>query len=167
MEQLVYRLATSNDLDDLMNVVTQCIQKMNKVGIDQWDDEYPRREDFENDVIAEELYVSTVDSEIIAFASLNSYQEPEYANVDWRFHGEKIAVIHRLMVKPSFQGKKIANSLMSFLESEAVELGYSSMRLDAFSQNPGALKTYQNLGYSRVGEVEFRKGKFVCFEKKL
>jgi hypothetical protein len=33
--------------------------------------------------------------------------------------------------------------------------------------NPRALRLYHGLGYQRAGEVTFRKGSFVCFEKRL
>lgn len=41
------------------------------------------------------------------------------------------------------------------------------IRLDAFTGNPRALKLYDGLGYRRSGYVTFRKGLFVCFEKRL
>lgn len=40
-------------------------------------------------------------------------------------------------------------------------------RLDAFTENPFALKLYDNLGYSRVGYADWRKGRFYLMEKYL
>lgn len=42
-----------------------------------------------------------------------------------------------------------------------------SIRLDAFSLNPYALKMYEALGYEKVGEINWRKGTFYLCEKKL
>ncbi|MDP4147194.1 MAG: GNAT family N-acetyltransferase, partial [Bacillota bacterium] len=39
--------------------------------------------------------------------------------------------------------------------------------LDVFSLNPFALKMYYKQGYIKVGEVNWRKGKFYLMEKKL
>jgi RimJ/RimL family protein N-acetyltransferase len=41
------------------------------------------------------------------------------------------------------------------------------MRLDAFSENPRALRVYDRDGYRRAGQVRLRKGTFICFEKAL
>ncbi len=45
--------------------------------------------------------------------------------------------------------------------------GIESVRLDAFSLNPYALRMYEGLGYKKVGEANWRKGLFYLFEKNL
>ncbi len=54
---------------------------------------------------------------------------------------------------------------MDFSEKLAVESGYRSIRLDAFKKNPIAIKFYQDLEYFPAGSVQFRKDRFICFEK--
>jgi ribosomal protein S18 acetylase RimI-like enzyme len=46
-------------------------------------------------------------------------------------------------------------------------MNIDTVRLDAFSHNPAALKLYRRLNYCEVGFVDFRKGRFILFEKKL
>lgn len=50
---------------------------------------------------------------------------------------------------------------------EDIRQGTYSLRLDAFSENPFALKLYRSLGYRETGTAVFRKGKFYLFEKNL
>jgi ribosomal protein S18 acetylase RimI-like enzyme len=58
---------------------------------------------------------------------------------------------------------------MDFAENYAIENNYTSIRLDAFSNNPRALRFYENRDYQRRGEVFFpgRELPFYCFEKIL
>ena len=48
-----------------------------------------------------------------------------------------------------------------FLKGEGIE----TIRVDAFSLNPFALKMYEKAGYSKVGEANWWKGLFYLFEK--
>ncbi|MFY9925456.1 MAG: GNAT family N-acetyltransferase, partial [Opitutaceae bacterium] len=64
-------------------------------------------------------------------------------------------------------GKGNARILMGHLEVEAQQRGCHGIRLDAYLRNPAALKLYVTLGYRRAGLVEFRKGSFACYEKRL
>lgn len=49
----------------------------------------------------------------------------------------------------------------------ALKNGNSSIKLDAFTQNPIALSLYEKLGYKVKGYADWRKGKFVLMEKVL
>jgi hypothetical protein len=56
---------------------------------------------------------------------------------------------------------------MIMIEELLRKEGIQSIRLDAFSLNPYALKMYGALGYQKVGETNWRKGLFYLLEKKL
>lgn len=56
---------------------------------------------------------------------------------------------------------------MQYIEKEVSSMGFQAIRLDAFTENPFALKLYDNLGYSRVGYADWRKGRFYLMEKYL
>jgi ribosomal protein S18 acetylase RimI-like enzyme len=141
---------------------------MREMGIDQWDDVYPSRETLLSDVRERTMYVAFTDTVIlVGVVVLNEYQNPEYADVSWTFDAGRAAVVHRLMVAPSYQRRGIARDLMAFAEDRARELGHDAIRLDAFTNNAGALSLYHSLGYHDAGGVTFRKGPFRCFEKSL
>jgi GNAT superfamily N-acetyltransferase len=141
---------------------------MREAGIDQWDDVYPNQATVRSDVDQGTMYLAFVDGATLAGAAvLNEYQNSEYSNVRWTIDGVRIAVVHRLMVDPRHQGRGIAREFMSTIEERARVLGYGAIRLDAFSANPRALRLYHGLGYHDAGSVEFRKGLFRCFEKRL
>ena len=151
-----------------MQLVRNCIADMRQAGIDQWDDIYPADATILADAREGTLYLASLDAEHLAGALvINDYQNPEYSEVPWTIDGARVAVVHRLMVDPRYQGRGIARELMRFAETRAGELGYGAIRLDAFSANPRALRLYHGLGYHDAGCVTFRKGVFRCFEKSL
>ena len=76
-------------------------------------------------------------------------------------------VIHRLCVNPKFQNQGIGTQTMKHIEKQVLSKGIDVIRLDAFTLNPFALKMYEKLGYTKVGDVNWRKGKFHLMEKKL
>ncbi|MGD8282175.1 MAG: GNAT family N-acetyltransferase [Gemmatimonadota bacterium] len=160
--------AAEADLPAVMMLVRRCIEEMRRRGIDQWDDIYPGRTRFAEDVNAGSLWIaSSHGADLVGVFTLDEHQDVEYADVPWRFEGPPVAVVHRLMVDPGVQGRGIARRLMRFAEERAIRLGYGVLRLDAFTRNPYALRLYRSLGYRYAGEVTFRKGRFRCFEKRL
>lgn len=165
---LLVRLATEANLDAVVLLLRDCVAAMRAEGIDQWDEIYPSRETLSSDIREGTLHLAYSDAATLVGAMvLNEHQNPEYAQVPWAFQDGRVAVVHRLMVAPSSQRKGIARWLMAFTEDRARELGYDAIRLDAFSENPRALRLYQDLGYHDAGSVTFRKGLFRCFEKRL
>ncbi|WP_422674184.1 GNAT family N-acetyltransferase [Caldifermentibacillus hisashii] len=68
---------------------------------------------------------------------------------------------------PKFQGAGIATKLLNFAEQFGKENNYSAIRLDSFTENKGACRLYEKRGYEKRGFVTYRKGDFICFEKKL
>ena len=157
---------TSVELDSVMALVGDAIHDMISNGIHQWDEAYPTRNIFEEDITAEELYCVKLDQTIVGVVALNNNQPFEYSRIRWS-ENDKPLIIHRLCIKPGFQRKGLAKLLMLFAENYAVEQHYSSIRLDAFTCNPKALGLYDSLNYIRKGIVEFRKRDFYCYEKVL
>jgi ribosomal protein S18 acetylase RimI-like enzyme len=141
---------------------------MNENGIPQWDDIYPSRETFKCDIEQESLFVAfTPGQKIAGCIVLNCFQDEEYKQINWEFTGGKIAVIHRLMVLPEYEGAGVAKDLLAFAEACAGRKGFEAVRLDMFKQNRRAVAFYKKHGYITRGTVQFRKGEFFCAEKIL
>jgi GNAT superfamily N-acetyltransferase len=162
------RPANARDLDPLLALLRACIDEMRAHGIEQWDEVYPARSTLSADIESAAGYVAAPsDGELAGYLVLNDQQNAEYSRVDWSIPSGRPAVVHRLMVHPARQHQGLGRLLMRFAERRAAELGYSVIRLDAFTANPRALRLYEALGYRDAGAVTFRKGIFRCFEKSL
>jgi len=161
-----FRPAEARDTDEVLALFAQAVAHMREAGIDQWDERYPSAELLRGDIESGEMYVLERGGDILSVVVINEDQDGEYAQGDWRCGG-RAAVIHRLCVHPRFQHQGVAAETMRRAERLIAERGCDCIRFDAFTQNPYALRLYERLGYRRAGEVSFRKGRFVLWEKAL
>ena len=162
---LKYRKATPNDIEEICSIVHTAVSVMERGNIFQWDDLYPAKEDFQEDVDQSQLYVGSVNGQIAVVYTLNQKCEKEYENGKWKYKDEPFYVVHRLCVNPIFQNKGIAKSTLLYIERQLMEIGIHVIRLDVFSNNPFALRLYNSLGYLKVGYADWRKGRFFLMEK--
>lgn len=162
-----FRKATREDLAEIMALFAAATQHMDELGIPQWDERYPTRDDIANDLTRGELYVGLLDGAIACSFTLSPRCDPEYADASWQYPTLSYSVIHRLCVHPDFQNRRIAAHAIRFMEDTLRRIGVQAVRLDAFSRNPYALRLYKRLGYQKIGEVTFRKGIFYFYEKRL
>ena len=66
-----FRKVSENDIEEICRLVKGAIDVMEKNGIPQWDEVYPAREDFLNDIKAESLYAGIIDGKIAVIFALN------------------------------------------------------------------------------------------------
>ena len=161
------RQAKPKESTKLMAVIKAASAAMLATGIDQWDEVYPNLDVLKGDIDKGDLFVLEEDGATKGMVVLNEFQDKEYADVRWRLTEGKPLVVHRLCVHPDHQGMGVAKRLMAFAENYALRNGYSSIRLDTFTQNPTSVALYAKLGYAKAGTVTFRKGVFYCFEKEV
>ena len=163
--QLQYRSGRPEDLPEICGLVEAAKHLMSEQGIDQWDDQYPVPADFEEDIRKGTLYLAIKDNVAAAIYVISEECEEEYHKWDWE--NEHPCIIHRLCVSPSFQNHGIGSAVLDHIETQLMEAGYDSVRLDVFTQNPYALRLYEKNGYVRRGHADWRKGRFLLMEKKL
>jgi ribosomal protein S18 acetylase RimI-like enzyme len=163
------RLATSDDIPNIMQIVRRVVPLMRASGNLQWDDRYPNPEVFAQDVQLSQLWVADVDGILAGMAAITTDQSPEYAQVGWDIH-ELAIVVHRIAVDPDFAGRGIAVALMQQAETVARERGIAKLRVDTNTQNQVTQRLFPKLGYTFAGEItlDFRPGlNFLCYEKQL
>ena len=161
-------LATQNELDRVKEIAEACAKNMIENNIFQWNDKYPSREIFKDDIKNKSLYVSKIDQEVVGCIMLSSFKDYVYKSVNWITPDEYNLYIHRLAVHPIFQKKGIARKMMDFAEDFAKSNNYISVRLDTFSQNPRNNKFYKSRGYNKLDDVYFPRQSefpFHCYEK--
>lgn len=161
------RLGTLSDIDEIYILVQKAIHHMERKGIHQWDEHYPTKDDFLEDIEKNTLYIAEENKRIIAIYTINQQCDDEYYDFVWDNPDESACILHRLCVSPDMQNKGIASKLLSHIEHQVREKGYSSIRLDVFSDNPYALKLYEKNNYKQRGYADWRKGRFYLLEKKL
>ena len=161
-------LATQNQLDRVKEIAEACAKNMIENNIFQWNDKYPSREIFKEDIKNKSLYVSKINQEVVGCIMFSSRKDDVYKTVNWITKDEYNLYIHRLAVHPIFQKRGIARKMMDFAEDFAKSNNYISIRLDTFSQNPRNNKFYKSRGYKKLDDVYFPKQSefpFHCYEK--
>lgn len=162
-----FSFADLSCLPELMDLYCAATKKMDERGIFQWDALYPDRQILLEDISRGLMQVGRVQNQIAVAFMLVECAEGDYEPAAWRYPEVRFIVLHRLCVHPAFQGQGIARQTMEYLEQSVRAQGVGTIRLDAFSQNPTALKLYESHGYEKAGEIMYRKGLFYLYEKKL
>lgn len=159
--------ASIEDIDSLMKITAACALHLTNNGIFQWNECYPNRQVFEDDVKRKELYIFKNEGEILGCVAISALMDEEYKPVEWLTLNENNVYIHRLAVHPDHQGKGLARKLMDFAEGKSKKENKSSIRLDTFSKNHRNQKFYEQRGYHRLGKIYFPKQSefpFYCYE---
>ncbi|MCR5342411.1 MAG: GNAT family N-acetyltransferase [Butyrivibrio sp.] len=171
-----YRLGRLEDVEEISRMVDSAKELMSSQGIEQWDEIYPAKEDFEDDIKKQTLYVAIddgtsensdklTDSNLAAIYVISTESDDAYNNASWEY--DNACIIHRLCVAPGQQNKGIGKKLLDKIEGQLVDMGFDSVRLDVFSENPFALRLYEKNGYEKRGHADWRKGRFYLMEKKI
>ncbi len=162
-----FRRANSEDLDEIAVLVDCAIKRMEREGILQWDDLYPTRQDFEEDIAKGILDIGLISGKIAVVYAVSEEYDEQYRNGKWRYENSVFKVVHRLCVHPDFQNRGVAGEALDRIEKTAAAEGTECIRLDVYSKNPYALKLYESKGYVKVGEANWRKGLFCLMEKRI
>ena len=164
---MVYRLAKKSDIDDVVKLVKAAIVQMEADGIYQWDDIYPAKEDFINDIEKKSLYLAIVSKKLAAIYVISAESDEAYKNATWESNDASAYILHSFCVSPDYQNKGIGKEVLAHIETQIYEMGYKSIRLDVFTENPYAQKLYRKSGYIVRGYADWRKGRFELMEKKI
>ncbi|SFL15349.1 Acetyltransferase (GNAT) family protein [Paenibacillus sp. 1_12] len=157
------------DLKAVKSLYTSVTRNLRQTGNYQWDWLYPNLFIMKNDLKSGHLFGVRDGKDIIAVIVVDDKQSEVYSSLDWQDCEGKAACIHRLAVHPDHQGKGLGKKLLQFAEAYIASHGYTSIRLDVYSENDTALGIYKRGGYSQRGKVRypFRKVPYLCFEKIL
>ena len=129
------RLATKNDLLSITQLVKEAKQIMEEFNNNQWDDEYPAKEHFEEDIENKTLYVLDVDHTIYGPVNRNGAY-----------------VIHRLAGSKQYKGA--ATELFQFAIDLANEHDIHVILTDTFALNKPAQGLFEKFGFTKVDEIE-------------
>lgn len=166
-EAMTYRQAEEKDLDGICTLIEKAIIKMEDMHIYQWDEQYPRREDFACDISKGQCWVGITEDVIAVVYTINSECDEQYQNGAWKYQDCEYRILHRICVHPDYQNQGIAKSTLHMIEKTLNEAGVGALRLDVYSENPFSLALYQKGGYQKTGTADWRKGRFYLMEKRL
>ncbi len=161
------RRAKIEEIPEILELTNACAQHMIEAGIFQWNEHYPSKQAFIEDISRNDLFISEVEGRIIGIIAITTRIDKEYFSVQWLTQTGNNLYIHRLAVHPDFQGHGYAQKMMDFAENRAREKQYLSIRLDTFGKNYRNQRFYEHRGYKKLGDIYFPKQSdypFHCYE---
>jgi Acetyltransferases len=160
---------TKEDLKSLVRLYRDVSAELRRAGIKQWDWFYPNRFVIGGDVKRGTAFGIRDGGRVIGAVVVDRRQSGEYKALPWHDWTGEPGCIHRLAVHPNWQGKGLGRALLQYAEEEARSKGSTSIRLDVYTGNPGAVGMYRRAGYMEIGAVRFpmREEPYLCFEKAL
>ncbi|WP_413668902.1 GNAT family N-acetyltransferase [Mucilaginibacter sp. Mucisp86] len=166
---MTIRLATLSDIPQILTLITDVVPVMKAAGNFQWDNDYPNKQVFTEDVGLNQLWVAEIAGSIAGVAAITTDQDAEYAQAGLDIT-ETAIVTHRLAVNIDYQGRGVAAALLKQAEYEAIQRAISILRIDTNIANQATQKLFPKLGYVLAGEIslDIRPGlRFLCYEKRL
>jgi ribosomal protein S18 acetylase RimI-like enzyme len=162
------RKATIEDINSIMRIKSEAVNVMNEDNNDQWNNNYPSKEMFINDINSDELYVYEIDEEIAGIICITTKEDEEYKSVNWSATGKQF-IVHRLAISDKFRKNGIAMKLLNYAEDLGRKQYISIIKLDTFSKNRRAQNLFTKMGYNYVSDINFprKKEPYHCYEKVL
>ena len=77
------RKAKLSEIPVILNLTRACAKHMIKNGIYQWNDHYPSREAFEEDIKRDELFIVVKDENILGTIVISDLKDEIYEPVNW------------------------------------------------------------------------------------
>lgn len=162
---MIIRRSIDEDLPVIEDIAGNCIASMRARNLDFWDENYPNRTIFQDDITGGFLFSIIRDGRIIGSLGITDVLVPEYSDVPWEHN--RFLIIRRLMIDPAHQRHGHAEQAMILAEAEIFRRGVASVRLAVYAENKAANHLYKKLGYHVRGTVMLAKGPSLLYEKKL
>ena len=168
------RPALADDLDAMEAILVQAKAHLAKNKVDQWNANYPAREDFLSDMSNGECYVLTCDGAVAAFFTLTTTPESGYSAItDGKWSSDECyTTLHRCAVSKQWRGSGLSDRIISECEHLTLEKSIHWMRVDTHRKNKSMQNLLTRCGFQFRGNVmvdapEGHDPRRKAFEKKL
>ena len=162
------RLARTDDLPVLMDIVHEAQRTIAQLGIDQWQNGYPSEEVIACDIAMGRSYVVEQGSDLVGTFVLVE-TEPAYERIyEGHWHWEDYIAIHRVAVKVTFRGKGVADAIIRCAEDHAKRMGHCALRIDTHHGNLPMRRMLEKQGFRACGVIYLSDGAArVAYEKSV
>ena len=161
-----FRLSTPTDIEQIWQIILQAKEQMRLRGTLQWQDGYPAFENIAQDIEKGYGYILSNQDRVIAYGAVVFDGEPAYDAIIGKWlTNQPYVVVHRLAVADDMKQQGIATLFMRKVEELSLEKKIYSFKVDTNFDNLYMQKILSKLDFVYCGEVEYRKGKRMAYEK--
>ncbi|WP_418969741.1 GNAT family N-acetyltransferase [Alloscardovia omnicolens] len=176
-QNIMLRFTQREDLPDIMYMVNAAKQTLKVDGSSQWQNGYPNEYSFIADMDAQSSYVLTLNSQVVATASISYGEEAGYSSLrsgQWHYPEDVFgtyAVLHRVAVHPDFHGQGIVDKLFTELCEVIKQQNIRAVRVDTHRKNQRMQHVLSRSGFELSGEITIDHDPVdpirLCYEKLL
>ena len=163
------RIATTEDIVEVMSIVADAQLSLRELGIDQWQDGYPSKSVIAEDIASKVGYVYCIDNKVVGYAAIVFDGEETYAQIadsEWNTTNNYV-VVHRLCVRRGYTKTGVAMALMDYASQMAIEKGYTGFRIDTHRGNIRMLAMLEKIGFKYVGVIYYDSGERLAYDLTL
>lgn len=146
--------ATLNNVDDAYDLIEEAKVYFKNVSIPQWQLGYPNKEDVEEDIKLERLYLLLEENEIVGIFSL-VYPDHNYDYIEdgkW-FDNSPYIAIHRMVVKEKYKGRGYATKIFNYVKEN-----YDHIRVDTHILNESMKRAITKNDFKYCGVIYVKDG---------
>ena len=162
VKAMIFRKASAGDLAQIAVLYTSAIGTEGCT----WDQEYPGELEIHGDFAAGGLYVLEEESCVIGAVSVVPENELDELGC-WELTDGSQREIARVVIARGHAGRGLAGRMLSRLFEELKASGCHGVRLAVACGNGAAIRTYQKLGFTFLGECEMYGSRYYLCEKEL
>ena len=157
MAEIYLRRAQLQDLPEIMKIIDDAKELLNKNGSPQWQNGYPNQETLTQDIAMQTNWVLINDNKVAATATLQLTPEPTYRNItqgQWQQPDEPYATIHRVAISSNYRGQGLSKLLFSNLLTVGQMQGIKNFRVDTHRSNKAMQHIAENFNFKKRGIIK-------------
>ena len=147
------RLAVSDDVPYVMEIIRKVLPRMHAAGNYQWDEYYPTEATFQKDIKNDTLYVFDKAGVIKGCIVADDNHAYAYDDIPWALARFDCLALHRLAVDPDFQGRGLAQKILNGVIEEGKAKGYYGIHTDTSMENKPMQQLFEKLGFEFRGKL--------------
>lgn len=153
------RKTRCEDIEQIMIMIKSAQDYFKSHNIDQWQNGYPNKYVFINDIEKDNSYIFTHENKIIATAMISFDGEPTYHTIDGQWiSDEPYIVIHRIAVNADMKGNNIAGQILTHAQQIAASKNIHSIRIDTHRENQAMQRAVLKFGFTFCGIIRLSDG---------
>lgn len=159
--------AIETDLEDIMSLIRLCTAENRRKKVATWDEHYPTRELIESDVNRGYVNIAHLDERLIGCVTITPDEKDEVlasADLPWRGDPDSSVMICRLAILPELQGRGLGGYLFDQALLEAIQEGYTAIRLEVLSSELRLKRFYGSRGFLQLGSIVYDREPYDVFE---
>ena len=156
MTELNFNSISANEIDKVMTIVAHAKSILKKNGSLQWQQGYPNKETFINDIRNKALFGLYENGSLVGFGAFIFGKDLNYVSINGQWSipaNEKDMAIHRVAVSEGSHGKEYGRRILEYGIQYAKKNGCLSVKVDTHEKNVAMQKSIERAGFSYKGIV--------------